>query len=135
MNEHTLVPSDRSLGFERSVADEERFHLDLERYWIEARTLRYWIAGILAVALLAGLIATLLSTELFRATARIEVSQVAANVTDIDPLENDSRISELQYLNTQYELLESRFMATRVSKRGNLLRDEEFIEVFVVVFF
>jgi len=106
------------------------FHIDLERYWIEARGLRYWLAGIIAFALLIGLVVTLISTEMFRATARIEISQIAANVTDIDPLENDSRISELQYLNTQYELLESRFMATRVAEAGNLLRDELFLKTF-----
>ena len=46
------------------------FELDLERYWIEARTLKFWLAGLVALGLLAGIIVTLLSTELYRASTR-----------------------------------------------------------------
>ena len=130
MTDQANVPALRANVAEPRLGGTEGFHLDLERYWIEARALRYWLGGIVVVCLLAGLIFTLLSTELFRASARIEVSQISANVTDIDPVENESRVSELQYLNTQYELLQSRFMALRVAKAGNLLRDEDFIEIF-----
>ncbi len=111
-----------------SPDDERGFHLDLERYWLEARAVRYWLLGIVALALLAGLVVTLLMTSLYRANARIEVSQVTVNVTAIDTMKNDSRASMLQYLNTQYELLASRFMAARVADAGNLLRDEAFID-------
>lgn len=126
------LPSSNWVGAEPDGKYDDGFHLDLERYWVEARGLRYWIAGIVVAGILLGLVVTLLSTELFRASARLEVSQITANVTAIDPLENESRISELQYLNTQYELLESRFMAERVSKAGNLLRSEEFVEAFAL---
>lgn len=79
-------------GQEATSPDDERgFHLDLERYWLEARAVRYWLLGIVVLALLAGLVVTLLSTSLFRANARIEVSQVTVNVTAIDTMKNDSR--------------------------------------------
>ena len=109
--------------------DRQGFHLDLERYRIEAITVRFWLLGIVVAALLAGLVATLLSTSLYRANARIEVTQITADVTSVDSLQNDSRISALQYLNTQYELLASKFMAVRVSDAGNLARDEAFLDV------
>lgn len=99
------LPSSNWVGAEPDGKYDDGFHLDLERYWVEARGLRYWIAGIVVAGILLALVVTLLSTELFRASARLEVSQITANVTAIDPLENESRISELQYLNTQYELL------------------------------
>ncbi len=108
------------------------FYLVIERYLSEAQALRYWLAGLIAIALLVGLLVTLLSTELFKANSRIEVSQITSNVTAIDPLENESKVSEIQYLNTQYELLESNFMATRVARAGNLQRDEEFIRAFAL---
>ena len=108
------------------------FRLELERYLIEALSIKFWLAGVVLLGLVFGVIVTLLSTELFRATSRIEVSQVTANVTDIDSLDMNAQISELQYLNTQYELLESRFLVTRVAEAGNLLRNEEFIEAFAI---
>ena len=51
------------------------FGLDLERFYIQALNLKYWILGILALGLLAGVVATLLATNLYRSTARIEISR------------------------------------------------------------
>ncbi|MEL6737421.1 MAG: Wzz/FepE/Etk N-terminal domain-containing protein, partial [Pseudomonadota bacterium] len=75
--------------------------LDLERYWLEARVLKFWIGGIIAGCLLLSLIVTLLLRPVYEAQARIEVSQITANVTDIDPLDGGASVSENQYLNTQ----------------------------------
>ncbi|MEQ8771981.1 MAG: polysaccharide biosynthesis tyrosine autokinase, partial [Erythrobacter sp.] len=127
---HGPVPSETARDSQAYYDQDEAFALNLERYWIEALALRYWVGGIVALCLLVGLVVTLLTTPQFGATARIEVSQVAANVTDIDPLEAEASVSELQYLNTQYELLRSRFMAGRVIEAGNLLRDEQFLDAF-----
>ena len=102
------------------------FALDLDRYWHEAISLKYWLIGIIASSALLGVLATLLATPLYLASARLEVSQVAADVTNLDGLESDGLVSELQYLNTQYELLVSQFMAKRVLEAGNLTRDEAF---------
>ena len=57
------------------AAEIDGFHLDLEGYWIEARSQRYWLGGItIFAALLAGLIVTLLSSRTFTApTTRSEV--------------------------------------------------------------
>ncbi|WP_197458128.1 GumC family protein, partial [Erythrobacter sp. HI0077] len=104
--------------------------IDLERYWHEAIGLKYWLAGLITLGVLIGILITLLATPLYQASARLEVSQVTADVTNLDSLEVDSQISELQYLNTQYELLVSRFMAKRVMDAGNLSRDEAFREAF-----
>ena len=111
---------------------EGSYTLDLERYWHEAVGLKYWLAGIVALGLLFGVLITLLATPLYQASARLEVSQVTADVTSLDSLEVDSQMSELQYLNTQYELLVSRFMAKRVMDAGNLSRNEAFREAFGV---
>jgi capsular exopolysaccharide synthesis family protein len=106
------------------------FALDLERYWHEALGLKYWLAGIIALGILLGILATLLATPLYKATSRLEVSQVTADVTNLNSLEAEGLVSELQYLNTQYELLVSQFMAKRVLEAGNLSRDEAFLEAF-----
>ena len=130
---HELAGRDdrRELIDDRDSSDAS-FAIDLERYWHEAIGLKYWLAGIIALGLLLGILVTLLATPLYQASARLEVSQVTADVTNLDSLEVDSQISELQYLNTQYELLVSRFMAKRVMEAGNLSRDEAFREGFVI---
>lgn len=106
--------------------------VDLERYWHEAIGLKYWLAGIVALGLLLGILVTLLATPLYQANARLEVSRVTADVTNLDALEVESQVSELQYLNTQYKLLVSDFMAKRVIESGNLTRDEDFREAFAI---
>ena len=130
---HELAGRDdrRELIDDRDSSDDS-FAIDLERYWHEAIGLKYWLAGLIALGLLLGILVTLLATPLYQASARLEVSQVTADVTNLDSLEVDSQISELQYLNTQYELLVSRFMAKRVMEAGNLSRDEAFREAFVI---
>ena len=35
---------------------EEGIHLDLERFWLQAKVLKYWILGLVAFGLLAGLL-------------------------------------------------------------------------------
>lgn len=109
---------------------EEGFHIDLERYWHQALLLKYWVLGIVAFGLLAGLLVTLLSTELYRATTRIEISRTVQNVTETEPIEIEGRGGDQQYFNTQYELLEARSLAGRVTDSGNLMRDEAFLSAF-----
>ena len=108
----------------------DRLSVDVERYWHEAVSLRYWLIGIVTLGLLFGVLLTLLATPVYQATARLEVSRVTADVTNLDALEVESQISELQYLNTQYELLLSRFMAERVTEAGNLARNDAFRDAF-----
>ena len=111
-------------------AEEEGFHFDLERFWRQALLLKFWILGIIAAGLFTGLLVTLLSTELYQATARIEISRTVDNITETTPLEAERRGGEIEFFNTQYELLQSRFIAERVADSGNLLRDKEFLAAF-----
>ena len=106
---------------------EGYFTLDLERFWHEAISLKFWLAGLVALGLLLGTLATLLAKPLYQADARLEISQVTADVTNLDALEVESKVSEVQYLNTQYELLVSKFMAERVIEAGNLTRNGDSI--------
>lgn len=63
---------------------ENSFALDFERYWHEAVSLKYWLAAIIALGLLFGVLVTLLATPLYQAKGRLEVSQVATDVTNLD---------------------------------------------------
>lgn len=102
----------------------------LERYFDLARNNKALIAAVLALALAIGLVATLLATPQYRATTRIEISQVEQNVTDVEGLQDETVLSDRVYLPTQYELLESRSLATRIVRELDLTNDEAFIEAF-----
>lgn len=111
--------------FEAGASDSISLH-DLERFWQQAINLRYVILGIIVFSLVVGLIMTLLQTPLYRSTARIEISQIESDVTNIGDVELQNISKDRQYFATQYELLQSRSLANRVVSAGNLTRDKSF---------
>lgn len=88
------------------------------------------ISGIVALSLVIGLVVTLLTTEQFRASARIEISQVDENVTNVQGVTLDSLSGNYLYLPTQYELLKSRDLANRVVRELNLGQDQQFLDAY-----
>ena len=104
--------------------------LDFERLWIQALELKYWLAGIIAAGLIIGIVVTLLATEIYRASARIEISLTEENVTGVAPLESQGRGPDRLYMTTQIELLTSTSITERVVEAGNLTRDPEFLAAF-----
>lgn len=115
--------------FEAANSDFISIH-DFERFWQQAVNQRYVILGIIVASLIVGLVVTLLQTPLYSSTARIEISQIESDVTNISDLELQSIAGDRQYFATQYELLESRSLADRVAKAGNFVQDEEFRNAF-----
>ena len=115
--------------FEAVNSDFVSIH-DLERFWQQAINLRYVILGILVFSLVAGLVMTLLQTPLYRSTARIEISQIDSDVTNIGDVKLQNYMQDRQYFATQYELLQSRSLATRVANAANIDRNEAFRTAF-----
>jgi succinoglycan biosynthesis transport protein ExoP len=115
--------------FEAANSDFLNIH-DLERFWQQALNLRYVILGIIVAALVVGLVMTLLQTPLYRSTARIEISQIESDATNIGDVQLQNIAGDRQYFATQYELLQSRSLADRVVSAGNLNRDENFQNTF-----
>jgi len=103
---------------------------DLERFWRQALNLRYVILGIIVFSLVVGLVITLLQTPLYRSTARIEISQIESDATNIGDVQLQNIAGDRQYFATQYELLRSRSLATRVASAGNFDRNEAFRTAF-----
>tara|TARA_R110000824_G_scaffold104214_6_gene247367 strand:+ start:33590 stop:35734 length:2145 start_codon:yes stop_codon:yes gene_type:complete len=116
-------------AFEATNSDFIRIH-DLERFWQQAVNLRYVILGIIVLSLVVGLVATLLQTPLYRSTARIEISQIESDATNIGDVELQNIAGDRQYFATQYELLQSRSLANRVVNAGNFSRDQDFKNVY-----
>lgn len=93
---------------------------DLERYWSRALELKYWLLGLLAFALVAVVVFTLLATPKYQASSRIEINRVDIGSADLESTEVIVEERDRQYYETQYELLQSRFMAERVRARARL---------------
>ena len=114
---------------EAASSDSISFH-DLERFWQQAINLRYVILGIIVFSLVVGLVVTLLQTPLYSSTARIEISQIESDATNIGDARLQNIAGDRQYFATQYELLQSRSLATRVANAGNFDRNEAFRAAF-----
>lgn len=115
--------------FESANSDFLSIH-ELERFWQQALSLRYVILGIIVFSLVIGLVLTLLQTPQYRSTARIEISQIESEVTNIGDVRLDNMAGDQKYFETQYELLQSRSLVTRVANAGNFDRNEAFRTAF-----
>ncbi|HYG25858.1 MAG TPA: polysaccharide biosynthesis tyrosine autokinase [Caulobacteraceae bacterium] len=101
---------------------------DFLRYWQFFVKHRYIMAGVVAAALLLGLVATLMTTPVYRATSVIQIEQQAPTVTNLEGAEALGQSGgDRDFLQTQYELLNSRSLAERVVERLNLAEDEAFL--------
>lgn len=91
---------------------------------------RNWVVGTIVAALLLGLLATFLATPQYISTARIEILPDAPVATSVERDRQNAQVNELAFYNTQYSLLQSRSLAERVVRAGNLAADKNFIAAF-----
>lgn len=99
--------------------------------WRTAKRWKWVMLAILATALIAGLVLTLLATPLYTASARIEIAREPTNVTNVEGLDQTSQqMSSQEYYQTQYTLLQSRTLATRVVNALRLPTDAAFIDAY-----
>lgn len=93
---------------------------------------RYVILGAAAVCVLLGLIATLLMTPQYMATATIEISREANQVTNFQGVERETSVADQEFYQTQYGLLQSRSLSERVATQLRLVDDPGFYKLFGV---
>lgn len=93
---------------------------------------RYIILGVTVGCVLAGLIITLLMTPKFTATATIEISREANQVTNFQGVERETSVADQEFYQTQYGLLQSRSLSERVATQLRLVDDPSFYERFGV---
>ncbi|MGJ0533706.1 GumC family protein [Methylocystis sp.] len=99
--------------------------LDLREYWRILNKRKTLIASIAAAFLAIGLIWTLMQTPLYTATVRLQIERNVAKIVEsgnVTPTET----FDLDFLKTQYELLQSRSLAERVASMTRLADDPEF---------
>ncbi len=91
---------------------------------------RYVILGVTAACILLGLIVTLLMTPKYTATATIEISREANQVTNFQGVERETSVADQEFYQTQYGLLQSRSLSERVATQLRLIDDHAFYERF-----
>lgn len=100
----------------------------LEQYLRIARRWRWVIAGAVVGCVLLGLIVTLLMTPKYSATATIEISREADQITDIEGVEREASVADQEFYQTQYGLLRARTLAERVATQLGVIDKPEFFE-------
>ena len=120
-----------ALENEEARYDSSRFGLSiLEQVMSVILNHRYLVLSIVTGSLVLGLLLTFIATPQYTSTARIEILPDAPVSTSVEGERERSVINEVAFYNTQYSLLESRSLAERVVRAGNLTANEEFLRLF-----
>lgn len=121
----------------RTPGQASRMGTDADRSGIREylRILMRWrfvVAGSVAACVVLALIATLLMTPKFTATAKVEITREADNVTNLQGVEREASVADQEFYQTQYGLLQSRSLSERVAMQLRLVDDPRFFELFGV---
>src|SRR5262245_28608811 len=101
------------------IAEEQELSLNLSEYWRILYKRKWLILGIAAAFGALSSIATLTQPPSFTSTVRLQIDP-PPKVVDAG---NTEDFSDYQFMQTQYQLLESRTMAERVAGSLNLSKD------------
>ena len=102
----------------------------LTRYWRVLMRRRMWILGSILACLIIGVIVTLLMTPQYTAGTRIDIQRQADNIVRIQGVEAETGRSEVEFYQTQYGLLEGRYLAEHVAQELRLGDSPQFFEIF-----
>jgi len=92
---------------------DDRDEIDLVVYWHLLVRRRWLILGILGVVAAASLLITLMATPIYRATAVMQIEKEEQNVVQVGAV--GAQGYDPDFLQTQYQLLQSRALAERVA--------------------
>jgi capsular exopolysaccharide synthesis family protein len=125
-----LVTLYRYPDVEREEESQEQL-VDLSELRAMIFRQRYWIMGAVVICLLLGLAATMMATRIYRSTASVQVEENMPLLTKgqeaLEPLM--IRGDSLQrYLQAQVDVLQSRYMATRVVDQLRLHENPSFLQ-------
>ncbi|MFN3856361.1 MAG: GumC family protein [Caulobacter sp.] len=105
---------------------------DLREYWRTVLKHRWIVAGCIAAFLVAAVVATLLMTPIFSARTTIQIDREASKVVDMEGVAPAELMTGDEFFRTQYGLLKSEALATRVVERLRLGEDNAFAEAMGV---
>lgn len=114
-------------GYSDAAMLQDEPATNLREYWRIANKRKWLILGVTGTFLVLGVLISLMMTPLYTATVRLQIDRNVVKVVDggnVTPLEG----SDLEFLKTQYELLQSRGLAERVVVSQKLGDNDAFQE-------
>jgi uncharacterized protein involved in exopolysaccharide biosynthesis len=113
-------------GYAGATADSPSdFQLNFIEYLRIFVKRRWLIASIVATFIILAAVVTLMMTPLYTSTARLQIDRNVSKIVEggnITPVENQ----DFEFMKTQYELLQGRSLAARVTSALKLGEDEDF---------
>jgi polysaccharide biosynthesis transport protein len=106
-----------------TAAREERDadEIDLLQYWNVLRDNRWLVAGVVAAVVAVVVVLTLLATPIFRASSLLQIERESLQVVNVEGvIPQEQGYYGDDFYQTQYELLASNSLATRVVQDLNL---------------
>ncbi|KTE17787.1 GumC family protein [Sphingopyxis sp. H115] len=128
----SFLPTEQALSVDDGYGEQEaRPGLPiLEQVWSAVLNHRNLALGVIAGCVLLGLVATFLATPQYSSTVRLEILPDAPVATSVEGQRDKALVNEVSFYNTQYSLLESKSLAERVVRAGNLTADKDFLSAF-----
>ncbi len=100
--------------------------IDLRAYWLVLLKRRFQILGVALAIVAAALIMTLVTPSIYRATAILQIDSEQMQIMQVQGITPVQGGYDMDYYNTQYELLKSRALAERVAEDMNLAGSDIF---------
>ena len=108
--------------------EEAPSEFNVLEYWRIILKHRFVVLGVFAAAIAIGIAATLLMKPIYSAATTIQIDRESVKVVDSDALTPTDMAGSEEFFQTQYGLLKSRSLATRVVDNLGLARDGRFIK-------
>ncbi len=108
-----------SLDLQEERRDDDE--IDLLAYWHILVKRRWLVLSILAGVVALALLATLMATPIYRASTVLQLEKEGTQVVQVEGIQpGDTGGWDPEFLQTQYELIQSRSLAERVANELNL---------------
>ncbi len=101
--------------------------ISLRLYWLIILKHRWTVLIALSLVFLTALVATVLTTPIYRATTTLEIDRDTMKVVNVQGMAASVDSTFDDFYKTQYELLRSSSLATRVAKTIDLGADPDFL--------
>ncbi|MGH8431275.1 MAG: Wzz/FepE/Etk N-terminal domain-containing protein, partial [Solimonas sp.] len=126
MTEHPLLPE--PLGHE-----PDNDEINLLEYWQILRERQWLVVGVTAAVAMLALVLTLLATPVFRAGSTLQIERDTMQVLEFQGLQPTESPYDIDFYQTQYELLKSRSLAQRVVQDLRLVEHPQFAKTMAAV--
>ncbi|HWS40314.1 MAG TPA: polysaccharide biosynthesis tyrosine autokinase [Arenimonas sp.] len=125
------IRSAGALSTELNTSAEDEFNIDLLGLWHILLKRRWTIAATIGLCFVLALVVSLLITPVYRATSSVQIDRELMNVTTNDAGPVTDYWMDPDYINTQYQILQSREMAERVLNDLGYQDEKRFNQVFL----